>query len=229
MTHDEPHRLHRSGWLRASLLGAMDGVVSISSLIVGVAAAESDQQGITIAATAGLIAGAMSMAAGEYVSVKSQQDTEHADLSLERASLRDYYELETEELAQIYRDRGLTPELAQEVANQLMAHDALGSHARDEIGITDELSARPLAAAMTSAATFSLSGGIPLVVSLLVTPSAMLWVVPATTIVTLALLGGFAGRLGGASPLRGAMRVCVWGSMAMAITALVGYLFGVNI
>ncbi len=229
MTHDAPHRTHRSGWLRASLLGAMDGAVSISSLIVGVAAAETSKGSILIAGVAGLVAGAMSMAAGEYVSVQSQLDTERADLTLEQRALDENYDLEIEELAAIYRDRGLDQPLATEVARQLMAHNALEAHARDEIGITSELSARPLQASMASAATFAVSGALPLVGMIAVPISWILWAVPLLTVGILAALGAAAAKTGGASLARGALRVCVWGSAAMLFTAIIGHLFGIAI
>lgn len=227
--HEEHHRIHRSGWLRAAVLGANDGLVSTASLIVGVAAAEVSRDNIILAGTAGLVAGAVSMAAGEYVSVKSQEDTERADLKMELDSLKNNREEEQEELAQIYRERGLETELAREVARQLMDHDALGAHARDELGITVELSARPLQAAFTSAATFAAGAAVPVVFSAIVPTTALLWFVPSITIVTLGALGGLAAATGGASPLRGALRVCFWGSIAMGLTAAVGKLFGISV
>ena len=229
MTHVEHHRIHRSGWLRAAVLGANDGLVSTASLIVGVAAAEASRGNIILAGTAGLVAGAMSMAAGEYVSVKSQEDTERADLEMESDALRNNRDGEQNELAQIYRDRGLDHDLATEVARQLMDHDALGAHARDEIGITQQLSARPLQAAFTSAGTFAAGAAVPVILSAITPVSAILWCVPTVTIVTLGALGGLAAATGGASPMRGALRVCFWGSVAMAITAAVGRLFGISV
>jgi vacuolar iron transporter family protein len=227
--HTEHHRIHRSGWLRAAVLGANDGIVSTASLIVGVAAANATRGSIMLAGTAGLVAGAMSMAAGEYVSVKSQQDTERADLALESEALSNNREEEQEELAEIYRQRGLDKDLAAEVSRQLMNHDALGAHARDEIGITEELSARPLQAAFWSASSFSLGAAVPLITAAMAPTSVLLWLVPALAIVFLGVLGGVAARTGGASPLRGAVRVCFWGTIAMAITAVVGKLVGVSV
>ena len=229
MIHEENHRLHRSGWLRAAVLGANDGLVSTASLIVGVAAAEVSQDNIILAGTAGLVAGAISMAAGEYVSVKSQEDTERADLEMERESLIHNRAEEQQELAEIYETRGLDPELAMEVARQMMDHDALGAHARDEIGITQELCARPLQAAFTSAATFAAGAAIPVTLSTMIPVTAILWIVPSATILTLGVLGALAAKTGGASLLRGASRVCFWGTIAMALTAAVGRLFGVSV
>ena len=229
MIHEENHRLHRSGWLRAAVLGANDGLVSTASLIVGVAAAEVSQDNIILAGTAGLVAGAISMAAGEYVSVKSQEDTEHADLEMERESLIHNRAEEQQELAEIYETRGLDPELAMEVARQMMDHDALGAHARDEIGITQELCARPLQAAFTSAATFAAGAAIPVTLSAMIPVTSILWIVPSATILTLGVLGALAAKTGGASLLRGASRVCFWGTIAMALTAAVGRFFGVSV
>jgi VIT1/CCC1 family predicted Fe2+/Mn2+ transporter len=224
--HAEHHRIHRSGWLRAAVLGANDGIVSTASLIVGVAAANATHGSVILAGTAGLVAGAMSMAAGEYVSVKSQQDTEHADLQMEREALASNHDEEEQELAAIYRQRGLDQELAAQVAHQLMKHDALAAHARDEIGITEELSARPIQAALYSAAAFSLGAAIP-VFTAAVSPSyTLIWLVPAFAIILLGVLGAVAARTGGAPPVRAAIRVCFWGSFAMGLTALVGKLFG---
>lgn len=209
------------------MLGANDGVVSTASLIVGVAAADSDRAGILLAGAAGLVAGAMSMAAGEYVSVKSQHDTEMADLRLEAHALEHNREEELDELANIYQQRGLDPDLAHEVARQLMEHDALGAHARDEIGITSELSARPLQAAFWSAAAFSAGAAIPVVTVLVAPVGWLLWLVPLLAILLLALLGAVAAATGGASKLAGALRVCFWGTLALALTAMVGKLFGI--
>ncbi len=227
MHHPEHHRIHRSGWLRAAVLGANDGIVSTASLIVGVAAAEASKDNILLAGIAGLVAGAMSMAAGEYVSVKSQEDTERADLKMEAEALQTNREEEERELAAIYRDRGLETGLAQEVARQLMRHDALAAHARDEIGITAQLSARPLQAALSSATAFSLGAAAPVAATALAPAPSLLWVIPALTVLLLAVLGATAAATGGASALRGAVRVCLWGSLAMALTAAVGRLFGV--
>lgn len=229
MRHNEHHRIHRSGWLRAAVLGANDGIVSTASLIVGVAAAEASRGGVILAGTAGLVAGAMSMAAGEYVSVQSQADTEAADLRMERLELEKHPEHECEELAAIYRERGLDEKLAAEVARQMTAHGALAAHARDEIGITDELSARPLQAAFTSAGTFAMGAAVPVLVAALAPAAAVLWVVPAVAIVLLGSLGGLAAAVGGAPPLKGAWRVCFWGSLAMALTAAVGKMLGISV
>ena len=227
MTHHEVHRSHRVGWLRASVLGANDGIVSTSSLIIGVAAANTAQSGIILAGLAGLIAGAMSMAAGEYVSVSSQSDTEKADLEIERKSLEENVEFEKDELAQIYIARGLTSELANQVADQLMAHDALGSHARDEIGITEGGKARPVQAALSSAATFTTGALLPLLVAWLAPLSHLIILVASFSLVFLAVLGGIAARAGGAPILQASIRVTFWGALAMALTAGVGHLFGV--
>ena len=227
--HTEHHRIHRSGWLRAAVLGANDGIVSTASLIVGVAAAGAGRGSIILAGTAGLVAGAMSMAAGEYVSVKSQEDTERADLEMEAAALESNREGEEAELAAIYRNRGLDDSLAEEVARQLMRHDALAAHARDEIGITAELSARPLQAAMWSAGAFSLGAAIPVAGSAVAPAAWLLWLVPILAIGLLGALGAIAARLGGAAPIRGAGRVCFWGMLAMGLTAVVGKLIGTAI
>lgn len=227
--HKEHHRIHRSGWLRAAVLGANDGIVSTASLIVGVAAAEASRGSIILAGTAGLVAGAMSMAAGEYVSVKSQEDTERADLKMETEALANHPEEEEKELAAIYRDRGLDESLADEVARQLMEHDALGAHARDEIGIVAELGARPIQAAVWSAVAFSLGAAVPVITAMFASATSLLWLVPILAIVLLGALGALAAATGGASPLRGAVRVCFWGSCAMGLTALVGKLFGVAV
>ena len=226
MPHLEHHRIHRSGWLRAAVMGANDGIVSTASLIIGVAAGEASRENIILAGTAGLVAGAMSMAAGEYVSVKSQADTEVADLKMEADSLENNQEEEQQELAAIYRDRGLDENLADEVARQLMQHDAIGAHARDEIGISAQLSARPLQAAFWSATTFSIGATIPVVTASVAPVSSLLWVVPIMAIGMLGTLGALAATAGGAAPIRGALRVCFWGSLAMGLTAAVGKLFG---
>ena len=229
MSYHEHHRSHRSGWLRASVLGANDGIVSTASLIIGVAAANATQQHILIAGLAGLVAGAMSMAAGEYVSVSSQADTEKADLRLEAQSLEENEHLEREELAEIYRDRGLDRELAEQVATALMAHDALGAHARDEIGITDTQAARPLQAAWSSAAAFTVGAALPLAAAWLTSGGHQILVVAMASLVFLTILGAIAARAGGASVLIGAVRVTFWGALAMLITAAVGRVFGVGI
>ncbi len=229
MTVHEHHRSHRSGWLRASVLGANDGIVSTASLIIGVAAANASQQQILIAGLAGLVAGAMSMAAGEYVSVSSQADTEKADLRLEAKSLEENELLEREELAEIYRDRGLDPELAEQVATALMAHDALGAHARDEIGITDTQAAKPFQAAWSSATAFTVGAALPLAAAWLTTGGYQILVVAIASLTFLAILGGIAARAGGAPILVGTMRVTFWGALAMLMTATVGRIFGVGI
>jgi len=227
MSIHEEHRSHRAGWLRASVLGANDGIVSTASLIIGVAAAEASQNGILLAGVAGLVAGAMSMAAGEYVSVSSQADTERADLELEKRSLEENPDYERSELAKIYVERGLTPQLASEVATQLMAHDALETHARDEIGITESAKARPIQAALASAGTFTIGAALPLVTSWIVPLSYLIPTVAALSIVFLAALGAVAARAGGASVVIATTRVAFWGALAMALTAGVGRLFGV--
>jgi len=226
MRHPEHHRINRSGWLRAAVLGANDGIVSTASLIVGVVAAGSNRESIILAGIAGLAAGAMAMAAGEYVSVKSQEDTERADLKMESDALENNREEEEQELAAIYRDRGLDETLAEEVARQLMKHDALGAHARDENGITTELSAQPIQAAFYSAASFSIGAAVPVVTTIIAPVSLLLWLVPILAIGLLGALGGIAAATGGAPVFRGAVRVCFWGSVAMVITAAVGKFFG---
>ena len=226
MTHEEPHRAHRTGWLRAAVLGANDGIVSTASLIIGVAEANSAQENVIIAGLAGLVAGAMSMAAGEYVSVSSQADTEKADLQLERESLENNFYFEREELALIYEERGLDPGLARQVAEALMQHDALGAHARDEIGISEVQAARPLQAAWSSGAAFTVGAALPLAVAATNPGSGQIAVVASASLAFLALLGGVAARAGGAPMVRGAVRVTFWGVAAMTLTALVGRLFG---
>ena len=227
MSHEEHHRVHRIGWLRAAVLGANDGIVSTSSLIIGVASAGATSESILLAGVAGLVAGAMSMAAGEYVSVKSQHDTEQADLELERASLEQNFEFEVEELAEIYQQRGLDADLSRKVAEQLMEHDALGAHARDEIGISTSSRPRPVQAAVSSAVTFTLGAALPLLTAWLFAGPSVITAVAVASLVFLASLGALAARAGGASILTGAMRVTFWGALAMAITAGVGRLFGV--
>ena len=226
MRHIERHRTHRVGWLRAAVLGANDGIVSTASLIVGVAAAESSRATILVAGVAGLVAGAMSMAAGEYVSVSSQSDTENADLERERKELATDEAHEHAELAAIYVGRGLDIALADQVATQLMEKDALGAHSRDELGISDTLSARPVQAALASAATFAVGAALPLLLVVVAPASALVWTVSGSSLVFLALLGSLAGRVGGSSVLRAAARVTFWGAIAMALTAGVGALFG---
>jgi VIT1/CCC1 family predicted Fe2+/Mn2+ transporter len=225
MRHIEQHRVHRVNWLRAAVLGANDGIVSTASLIVGVAAANSSQSNIILVGMAGLVAGAMSMAAGEYVSVSSQADAEQADLEKERRELAEEPEHEHAEMTAIYIDRGLDEELAAEVATQLMDHDALGAHARDELGIIDETAARPLQAAFTSAASFLVGALLPLLVVLLVPLNNVIWAVPVSALLSLALLGALAARVGGAPVLTAALRVFFWGALAMLLTAIVGHLF----
>jgi len=226
MKHNEIHRTHRIGWLRAAVLGANDGIVSTASLIVGVAAAESSRSSVLVAGMAGLVAGAMSMAAGEYVSVSSQSDTERADLDREREELATDGANEHAELAAIYVTRGLDTELASQVATQLMAKDALGAHARDELGISDALSARPVQAAFASAGSFTVGAFLPLLLVLLVPQSALVWTVSGGSLVFLALLGSLAARAGGSPVWNSVARVTFWGALAMALTAGVGTLFG---
>jgi len=229
MRHSEFHRSHRIGWLRAAVLGANDGIVSTASLIIGVTAGHANHYTIILTGVAGLIAGAMSMAAGEYVSVSTQSDTENADLAKERLELATDQENELKELTGIYIGRGLTPDLAHQVALQLTAHDALGAHARDELGITDNLKARPLQAALTSAATFAIGAALPLIVAMLVLKSQLIIYVAVTSLIFLTLLGGLAAKVGGASLWKGASRVTFWGALAMAATAAIGSLFGAPI
>lgn len=227
MIHSEHHRAHRTGWLRAAVLGANDGIVSTASLIIGVAEANSAQENVIIAGLAGLVAGAMSMAAGEYVSVSSQADTEKADLLLEKESLESNFGLEQDELASIYEERGLDPDLARQVAKALMQHDALGAHARDEIGISEVQAARPLQAAWSSGAAFTVGAALPLVVAATKPGSGQVAAVAAASLISLSLLGGVAARTGGAPIIKGALRVTFWGVLAMTLTALVGRMFGV--
>jgi VIT1/CCC1 family predicted Fe2+/Mn2+ transporter len=224
--HPERHRTERIGWLRAAVLGANDGIVSTASLVVGVAAANATSSDILVAGVAGLVAGAMSMAAGEYVSVSSQADTEKADLDRERKELAADGESEQNELASIYVSRGLEPTLARQVAEQLMAHDALGAHARDELGISESTAARPMQAAFASAGTFALGAAMPLLTVLLVPTAKLIPFVVATSILLLAALGGFGAHAGGAPVPKAAFRVTFWGAIAMALTAGVGALFG---
>jgi VIT1/CCC1 family predicted Fe2+/Mn2+ transporter len=225
-THPEQHRSERIGWLRAAVLGANDGIVSTASLIVGVAAAETSRANVLVAGVAGLVAGAMSMAAGEYVSVSSQADTENADLARERKELAADPASELSELQTIYVERGLDPMLARQVAEQLMAHDALGAHARDELGISAVHAARPVQAAFASAGTFAVGAALPLFVAAVAPTSRLILLVAATSLVFLALLGGIAARAGGASVIRGVVRVGFWGAFALALTALIGRAFG---
>jgi len=224
--HRERHRTKRIGWLRAAVLGANDGIVSTASLVVGVAAADAGRGNILVAGIAGLAAGTMSMAAGEYVSVSSQADTENADLAREARELVEDEEHERAELAAIYVGRGLEPALARQVAVQLMAHDALRAHARDELGITTILKARPVQAALASAASFALGAALPILTVFLSPESALVPIVSCTSLLFLATLGALAARAGGASLLVGALRVTFWGALAMTLTAAVGSLFG---
>lgn len=226
MRHTERHRTERIGWLRASVLGANDGIVSTASLVLGVAAANGSHSSVLVAGIAGLVAGAMSMAAGEYVSVHSQSDTEQADLARERHELKTDASAELRELTAIYVARGLDPALAARVAGQLTAHDAIGAHARDELGISEALTARPLQAAWTSAASFSVGAALPLLVTALTPPSYLIPLLSGTSLVFLAVLGGVAARAGGAGVMTGALRVTFWGALAMALTAGVGAMFG---
>lgn len=227
MSYQEHHRSHRTGWLRAAVMGANDGIVSTASLVIGVAAASSSQEQIVIAGLAGLVAGAMSMAAGEYVSVSSQADTEEADLRLEMESLENDFEIERDELAEIYQERGLDPGLAAKVAHALMEHDALGAHARDEIGISGVQTPKPLQAAWSSALAFTVGAALPLFVAATNPGSRQIAIIAASSLVFLALLGGVAARAGGAPVGKGAARVTFWGALAMLLTAAVGSLFDV--
>ncbi|KGO33131.1 membrane protein [Desulfobulbus sp. Tol-SR] len=226
MRQAEQHRTQRIGWLRAAVLGANDGIVSTASLIVGVAAAESSRSSVLVAGMAGLVAGAMSMAAGEYVSVSSQADTEGAELNRERGHLNGNRETELAELAAIYEKRGLDAELARQVATQLMARDALCAHARDELGITETMSARPIQAALASAGSFVVGAALPLLLVLLVPVYALVWTVSGSSLLILALLGFLAARAGGSPVWHSIGRVTFWGALAMALTAGVGALFG---
>lgn len=220
------HRIGRVGWLRAAVLGANDGVISTASLLLGVAAAHASHSSIVIAGAAGLVAGTMSMASGEYVSVRSQADTEQAELELERKHLAADVVSEHQELTDIYSARGLEPELARQVAEQLMSHDAMGAHARDELGISETLRARPLQAAWASAASFVVGSALPLSIAALAPSAVMIPVVSVTSLVFLALLGALAARAGGASAIAGAVRVTLWGALAMALTAVIGRVIG---
>jgi VIT1/CCC1 family predicted Fe2+/Mn2+ transporter len=227
--HNEGHLVQRIGWLRAAVLGANDGIVSTASLIVGVAAAEASQASVLLTGVAGLVAGAMSMAAGEYVSVSSQSDTENADRAREEAELADEPEAERQELAAIYRQRGLDHDLSLQVADQLMAHDALGAHLRDELGISEHLAARPVQAALASAASFAAGAILPVLMVLLFRGTQLEVAVIAASLLLLGLLGAIGARVGGASEVRGAVRVVFWGALAMAATWGIGYLFGATV
>jgi len=227
MNHNEAHRSHRIGWLRAAVLGANDGIVSTASLIIGFAAAQAAHGDILFAGIAGLVAGAMSMAAGEYVSVSSQADTEKAELELEQSHLDHNSEFELRELATIYEGRGLDSVLALQVAEQLMDHDALGAHARDELGIFDMSRARPIQAAFSSAGTFTLGAALPLLAVLAAPEPHLIPLVAGSSLIFLASLGAMAARAGGAPITIGAFRVTFWGALAMGLTAAVGRLFGI--
>ena len=222
----EQHHTERFGWLRAAVMGADDGILSTSSLVLGVAAAHGTHHNILVAGIAGMVAGAMSMAAGEYVSVHSQADTEEAELALERTELRTDNKGEHKELAAIYVTRGLAPALAKQVAQQLMAHDALGAHARDELGISDTLRARPIQAALASAASFAVGAVMPLFVTAIAPGAELIPLVSGSSLAVLALLGALSARVGGAGIMAGALRVTFWGGLAMAMTAGIGRLFG---
>ena len=227
LTHSEFHMVHRIGWLRAAVLGANDGLVSTASLVVGVASAGSGRPEILIAGLAGLVAGAMSMAAGEYVSVSSQTDAEQADIARETKELRETPEVELDELKRIYVERGLDESLALQVAVQLTEKDALGAHSRDELGISETVTAHPIQAASVSAATFAVGAVVPLIVASLAPTAQITLVVALTTLVALAVLGGLGAAAGGAGIVKGATRVTFWGALAMAATAAVGTIFGV--
>ncbi len=227
--HHERHRTAHIGWLRASVLGANDGLISTASLIVGVAAAGTGRAEILVAGIAGLVAGSMSMAAGEYVSVSSQADTESADLARERRELATTPDAEKAELAGIYEARGLTPELARQVADQLMDRDALAAHARDELGLSETTAARPLQAALASAVSFAVGAALPVVVAAVSPQASLARMVTASALVLLTVLGAVAAQVGGASMVRGAFRVAFWGALAMAASAGVGRLFGTQV
>jgi VIT1/CCC1 family predicted Fe2+/Mn2+ transporter len=229
MRHSEGHRTEHIGWLRASVLGANDGLISTASLIVGVAASGTDRAAVLVAGIAGMVAGAMSMAAGEYVSVSSQADTEAADLARERHELATMPEAELRELAGIYEARGLTPALAMQVAEQLTAHDALGAHARDELGLSEITAARPLQAAMASAVAFAVGAALPVAVAAMAPGAWVSRIVTASALVLLSVLGAVAAQVGGAPVLTGAARVTFWGAIAMGSSALVGRLFGAQV
>lgn len=226
MSHNQGHRSHRTGWLRAAVLGANDGIVSTASLIIGVAAANIAREDILLAGIAGLVAGAMSMAAGEYVSVSSQADTEKADIALEQCHLNENIEFEFQELADIYVKRGLDRNLAKQVAKQLMAHDALGTHLRDELGIYERIRAKPIQAAFASAGMFTVGASMPLMATIVAPETQIISIVASFSLLSLAILGALAARLGGASIAVGAIRVTFWGTLAMGLTAVVGNFFG---
>jgi vacuolar iron transporter family protein len=229
LRHSESHKSHRIGWLRAAVLGANDGIVSTASLVIGVAAANTSHESILLTGIAGLVAGAMSMAAGEYVSVSSQADTETADLAKEAEELMTEPEHELKELQGIYMSRGLSKNLALQVAEELTAHDALGAHARDELGISEIVTAKPIQAALTSATTFAVGAALPLVVVMFSTKTWIIGTVALLSLFFLALLGGLAAKAGGANLWKGAFRVAFWGALAMIVTAVVGHYFGVMV
>jgi VIT1/CCC1 family predicted Fe2+/Mn2+ transporter len=229
MGHGEFHKVQHIGWLRAAVLGANDGIISTASLMMGMVSAQALSSTVLLTGAAGLVAGALSMAAGEYVSVRSQADTEKADLAREREELATQPESELRELIEIYVARGVARELARQVAVQLTAHDALGTHARDELGIIEFLQARPLQAALASAATFAVGAFVPLCVALLVPEQHLIAAIAGVSLCALAVLGGLAAKVGGANTLQGALRVCIWGAIAMGLTGVAGYLFGVNV
>jgi VIT1/CCC1 family predicted Fe2+/Mn2+ transporter len=226
---DDPHYVHRTGWLRAAVLGANDGIVSVSSLILGVAAATSDQAAILVAGVAGLVAGAMSMAAGEFISVSSQRDSEQADIKREQQALTDTPEHELQELAAIYQARGLKAETAAIVASELSALDPLAAHVRDELGLSDHVAARPLQAALASGATFSVAAAVPVVAAYLSPPANVVFAVVVSSVISLAILGALGAKAGAAPLVPAVLRVVGWGIFAMAITAMVGWLFGVSV
>lgn len=226
---DDPHYVHRGGWLRAAVLGGNDGIISNSSLIVGIASAGAEQHVIVLSGIAGLTAGAMSMAAGEYISVSSQRDAERADIKRERQALSEVPDEELDELEMIYKERGLSDETAATVARELMAHDALGAHLRDEVGIIEAQRARPLQAAIASGITFSVAASLPVVASVVAPSSAIVTTIVATALVSLAMLGAAGAKAGGAPFGRAIVRVLGWGALAMAATALIGSLFDVNV
>ncbi|MGI4874388.1 MAG: VIT1/CCC1 transporter family protein [Janthinobacterium lividum] len=228
MPHIERHHTHRIGWLRAAVLGANDGIISTASLVVGVAAANASPHNVLVAGVAGLVAGAMSMATGEYVSVSSQADSEQADLAREQEELRTEPLAEQRELAAIYVGRGLAPALATQVAEQLMAHDALGTHAREELGISETVAANPIQAALASAASFTLGAALPLVTILLAPATGLVWTVSGTALLFLAALGALAAYVGGSGMGKAAIRVTFWGALAMGLTAAVGHFFNVT-
>ncbi len=228
MRHIERHHTQRIGWLRAAVLGANDGIISTSSLVVGVAAAHASAHNVLVAGVAGLVAGAMSMATGEYVSVSSQADSEQADLDREQEELRTDPQAEQQEMADLYVGRGLAPALATQVAQQLMAHDALGTHAREELGISETLAANPIQAALASAASFTVGAALPLATILLAPPAGLVWTVSATALLFLGVLGVLAAYVGGSGMLRAAVRVTFWGALALGLTAVVGHFFNVT-